>query len=39
MIRKFHDLESKIKLKKSLNEIYKSNQMSLSRPTIFERCK
>ena len=39
MNKELHNLESYIKQGKSLREIYKSNLVSLSRLTIFERCK
>ena len=39
MIRELHNLESYIKQGKSPSEIYKSNLVSLSRSTIFERFK
>ena len=39
MSRELHNIESYIKQGKSLNEIYKSNLVSLSRSTVFERCK
>ena len=39
MSRELHNFESYIKQGKSLNEIYKSSLVSLSRSTIFERCK
>ena len=39
MNKELHNLESYIKHRKYPNQIYKSNLVSLSRSTIFKRCK
>ena len=39
MNKELHNLESYIKLGKSLSKIYKSNLVNLSKSTIFERYK